>query len=358
MKVLFRCDASTEIGSGHVIRCLTLADSLAAKGAEVVFFSRPAPGDLTRFVEQRGYRVLRLPEGALSPEEDAERCATLAGGIGAGDWLVVDHYRLDARFESRLRRPGMGILVIDDLADRPHDCDLLLDQNLYPDLESRYHGLLTDTCRALLGPGYALLRPEFLRARRELRTRQGELKRLLISFGGADPGNETAKALAALKLLGPHGLQLDVVVGVANAHRDCLAAECAAIPGCDFHTQVDTMAQLMSRADLALGSGGTTTWERCFLGLPSLVVVVAQNQLLLTESVAAAGAAWNLGWQSEVSAAMIAERLTRLREAPGELARASASCFSLMGDRAGKIVHPLVALMYGERHDGTDHDAP
>lgn len=348
MKVLVRCDASAAIGSGHVMRCLSLADRLTLKGATVAFACRQLPGDLCALLESRGYRVHRFLGETLNWEEDADRTGKLLGAASAGSWLIVDHYGLDARYERRLRRFGAKILVIDDLADRPHDCDLLLDQNLYPDPESRYRGLLPAGCGTLLGPRYALLRPEFLEARRRLRTRTGAVKRLLISFGGADPSGETAKALAAVELLKPEGLSLDVVVGASNPRAPSLALACAAVPDCRFHSQVDNMADLMSRADLALGSGGTTTWERCYLGLPSLTVVVAANQLLTTEAVAAAGATWNLGWHAEVSAALIADRIALLRSAPERLAQMSARALCLMGDRGGEGEHPLIALMTGE----------
>ena len=357
MRVLVRCDASAEIGSGHVIRCLTLADALRLKGARVTFVCRQQPGDLTPLIEQRGFNVHRIGGDALHWEDDAEKTLALTAETGGCDWLVVDHYRLDARFEQRLRRPGLKILAIDDLANRPHDCDLLLDQNLYLDMEDRYRRLIPAGCKALLGPGYALLRPEFMLARRQLRSRRGALKRLLISFGGTDPTNETAKALAAVDLLADRELFLDVVVGLSNPQAASLQAACAARPGCTFHAQVDTMAAIMSAADLALGSGGATTWERCFLGLPSLTVVVAPNQRLLTEAVAATGAAWNLGWHADLSPAMLAERIAYLQAAPDRLAGASAAGFALMGDPDRGAEHPLVALMYGARDDRTAPDA-
>jgi UDP-2,4-diacetamido-2,4,6-trideoxy-beta-L-altropyranose hydrolase len=355
MQVLVRCDASTEIGSGHVIRCLTLADALADKGARVSFVCRRLPGELSLLIERRGYSV-RLIE-AHCWQDDAEMTGQSAAVPGGVDWLIVDHYGLDARFEQRLRSLAARVLVIDDLADRPHDCELLLDQNLCGNLQERYHGLVPATCKTLLGPRFALLRPEFRRARRTLRARRGELQRLLISFGGSDQSNETAKALAAWDLLADPGLLLDVVVGASNPHAAAVQAACAARPGCHFHNQVDNMAELMSRADLAIGSGGSTTWERCYLGLPSLTVVVAPNQLELTEAVAATGAAWNLGRHADLSPRVLAERITRLRGAPELLAQASACGFSLMGGAAGQADHPLVALMYGGRDGDTASDA-
>ena len=356
MRVLIRCDASTATGSGHVMRCLTLADALSLKGAEVSFICRQQAGDLNLLIEKRGYRVDRITGKPLGWEADARRCGEFAADGGAASWLVVDHYGLDARFERRLHRYCDKILVIDDLADRPHDCDLLLDQNLYCDMESRYRGLLPEACRTLLGPRYALLRPEFVEARRRQGARQGELRHLLISFGGSDPTNETTKALAALEMLPTEGLFLDVVAGSSNPRAPSLQAACAALPGCTFHTQVDNMATLMSRADLALGSGGTTTWERCYLGLPSLTVVVAPNQRLTTEAVAAAGATWNLGWHAELSPATLAARIAELQGAPDRLTQMSARALSLMGD-AARREHPLLALMYGGSNDGTKTDA-
>ena len=346
MKVVVRCDSSTDIGSGHVIRCLTLADALSRRGAEVSFICRRLPGDLHRLVRQRGYRVSRLCADLHDGEEDAEKSLQFIATYGGADWLIVDHYGLDARFERQLRSIVPRILVLDDLADRPHDCDLLLDQNLYPAMDTRYHELLPASCRTLFGPSYALLRPEFLLERRQLRARRGELRRMLISFGGSDPSNETAKALAAVALLHTEPFPVDVVIGCSNPHAATLRAACAAHPCCTLHTQVDTMASLMSRADLALGSGGGTTWERCYLGLPSLTVVVASNQRAVTAAVAAAGATWDLGWHADLSARTLADRIAQLQDAPEILARASARCFSLMGDHPRGEEHPLVRLMY------------
>lgn len=349
MKVLVRCDASAVIGSGHVMRCLTLADFLSSRGARIFFVCRELPGDLTHLIEGKGYPVHRITLRTPGWEEDAERSAVFATEAGIGfDWLIVDHYQLDARYERRMRRLGVKILAIDDLADRPHDCDLLLDQNLHKNMELRYQGLLPAQCLPLLGPRYALLRPEFFEARLKLRPRRGELKRILVSFGGADPTNETAKVIAALELLETGAPALDVVVGSANLDAASVQAACAARKDWSFHNQADNMAELMSRADLALGGGGGTTWERCFLGLPSLTVVVADNQREPTEAVAAKGATWNLGWHSDVTPQLMAQWIARLQKDPELLAEASRRCFQLMGDRAPEAGHPLVALMHGE----------
>ena len=171
-------------------------------------------------------------------------------------WLIVDHYALDLRWESILR-PRVGkIMVIDDLADRPHDCELLLDQNLYQDMETRYDPLVPATCAKLLGPKYALLRPEFAQARKNLRQRDGQVMRILVFFGGVDPTNETAKAIHALASIADRQFAVDVVVGSGNPHKQQIENLCAEHEGFHYHCQVDNMAELMAAADLAIGAGG------------------------------------------------------------------------------------------------------
>ena len=245
MKVVFRADASLAIGSGHVMRCRALAQVLQERGAQVEFKDE--------------------------------------SGIEAVDWLVVDQYNLDAAWESRMRQKAAKILVIDDLADRQHDCDLLLDQNWFPDAERRYAGRVPARCRMLLGPRYALLRPEFSRSGK--RERDGKVHRVLVSMGGMDPGNETSKSIQLLK---GKSVAVDVVVGAANPHRDAIKRQCAQA-GFEFHLQPSNMAELMAAADLAIGAGGTTTWERCRLGLPTLQIAIAPNQEAPSRALAEAG---------------------------------------------------------------------
>lgn len=317
MRVVMRVDASLQIGSGHVMRCLTLADELRSRGAEVHFICREHPGNLFALIAERGYPIVRLPLaepeqipssgdvahaawlGAPWQQDAQETVAALpSGGV---DWLIVDHYALDQRWEQYVR-PHVGkIMVIDDLADRPHDCDLLLDQNLYPDLETRYDLLTPPSCRKLLGPKNALLRPEFIAARRTLRERDGVIRRVLVFFGGVDPTNETGKVLAALASIEDRSFFADVVVGMANPCKNEVERFCHDHDGFRYHCQIDTMAELMAGADLALGAAGSTTWERCYLGLPSITIVVAENQAEAAAVVEKTGVSWNLGWHSGVN---------------------------------------------------------
>src|ERR1700722_12010817 len=171
MNVAFRVDASSEIGDGHFFRCLTLADALHKCGWQIRFVSRNLPDEMSSMLADRGFALSRL---GTSPAEDAADTIRALSG-SSWEWLIVDHYALDARWEAELRQCVESIAVIDDLADRAHDCDLLLDQNLYTDADRRYAGRVPARCRLMLGPIYALLREEFRAARRRIKSRDGEI---------------------------------------------------------------------------------------------------------------------------------------------------------------------------------------
>ena len=320
-RVVIRADASQVIGSGHVMRCLTLAARLRRRGEDVTFVSRELPGNLIAYVEAQGFEVLRLPQheadAALAgyaawltvPQAtDAEE--TLAALRGRRvDLLVIDSYALDAAWEQRLR-PHVGrIFVIDDLSNRVHDCDVLLDQNFYQDGAHRYDGLVPTDCRLLLGPQHALLREEFFEARRHLRQRDGQLRRVFVFYGGSDRTRETEKAVRALLAVPELHLAADVVVGSSNAHIAEVRALCDGRANLHLHVQAQNMAAIMAAADLALGAGGTTTWERCYLGLPALVTAIAENQFAVAADCGAAGLIRYLGTWTDVTEARLIEEL-------------------------------------------------
>lgn len=346
MNIVFRTDASLLMGSGHVMRCLTLAGELRLRRAEVTFICREHLGCLISLIVDKGYQVTCLPkagcEYAVRPddvdhaewlgvswEQDAAETIAALGQIGF-DCLIIDHYAIDCRWERTLR-PHVGrIMVIDDVADRPHECDLLLDQNLYVGMENRYNGLVPDYCIRLLGPKYALLRPEFTEYLRDMRPRDGSVKSIFIFFGGSDPSNETTKALKAIKLLDLPDVALDVVAGVANPHRDEIRSLCALMPNTTYHCQVDNMAELMATADLAIGGGGTITWERCFLGVPAMVIAIADNQVETTEYLYDTGRVWFIGKAATVTVAFLAQRVQELLLEPLAVERASMACKSIV----------------------------
>ena len=364
--VIFRTDSSTKIGSGHLMRCLTLADELKNRDISVSFVCREHTGNLIELIEQKGYPVERLhnPDKeygttfdevahaswlGVSWEQDAED--TLASlGDTEPDWLIVDHYAIDRRWEQILRRQVGKILVIDDLADRPHDCDLLLDQNLYPSMETRYDDLVPKTCQKLIGPKYALLRPEFAAARKSLRLRSGEIKRVLVFFGGVDPTNETAKALQALAGISDRQLEVDVVVGGGNLYKEQIQDLCAVHDAFHYHCQVDNMAELMAAADLAIGAGGSATWERCFLDLPSISVVIADNQLETTKAVAAAGATMFLGYCNNVSTEALATAVRHLMKNPVQVQDMGKMSLTIMGSGLSCERSTLADVIIGDSH--------
>ncbi|MBP2655030.1 MAG: pseudaminic acid biosynthesis-associated protein PseG [Firmicutes bacterium] len=293
MKVVFRCDASMRLGMGHLMRCLTLATVLFRAGATISFVCRKSAVDLTARLRSRGFEVALIgnedTDEIVPVSEDARETAAILADFQQVDWLVVDHYALGADWELVQRKYARNIMVIDDLANRRHDCDILLDQNLFADANMRYQGLLPDGCRPLLGPHYALLRQEFMEYRNNSRINTSK-KRLFVSFGGGDFTNETAKVLNAIRDADFTELVVDVVIGAANLNYDKIAELCASISNVKLYREVDNMAELMAAADFCIGGGGSTTWERCCIGLPSIVITVALNQIEPMQQLAEAGA--------------------------------------------------------------------
>jgi len=315
MQVIIRTDASLEIGTGHVMRCLTLAYALQEKGAKVSFICRQHQGNLIEFIESKGYHVEQLPFNknklsdrtlfhshwlGVTQKEDSLACKLILQKNNP-DWLIVDHYALDIRWEKPLEPYYKKLMAIDDLADRQHQCDLLLDQNYYGNMDSRYSKLLNTQCKKLLSPKYSLLRKEFLDTRNNIRKRSGTITRILIFFSGSDPTNETTKALEAIKLLNNDKISIDVVVGLSNPFKDKVKKLCNELSNVNYHCQISNISEIMLKADLAIGAGGSTTWERCCLGLPSILVILSKNQELLTTELAETNAIINLGWADKVT---------------------------------------------------------
>lgn len=278
------------------MRCLTLADGLRERGARSIFICRPHAGHLLDLIKQRGHTALTLApaEHVLTAPADPQHAHWLGTGWDSDaaqtrevlggqvlDWLVVDHYAIDRRWEDVMRPCTRRILAIDDLADRPHDCDMLLDQNLGREAE-HYGGLLKRHTQTLIGPEFALLRPEFAqwRAHSLQRRENPQLKNLLITMGGVDQSNATGQVLDALNRCDlPADLSVTVVMGPCAPWLARVKTQAAAMPRpTQVLAGVSNMAQLMAQSDLCIGAAGSTSWERCCLGLPSIQLVVAENQ--------------------------------------------------------------------------------
>jgi UDP-2,4-diacetamido-2,4,6-trideoxy-beta-L-altropyranose hydrolase len=342
MRILIRADASASIGTGHLARCLALAESFRARDGDVTFATRPMPPELSRMVLGAGCRLVNvMPDswaaksGAWeqvlpSPDQQSDAAAT-RGAVPKGefDWLIVDHYGLDARWECEMRDHAQRIMVIDDLVNRAHSCELLLDQNLGEDREARHRALSGPGPRYLVGPRYALLRPGFAAARARSGPRQGRVERILVMYGGADPTDETTKAVQALRQLPGVATSIDVVAGMGNSRSEAIRSECARDPRMRLHLGATNIPQLMAAADLALGACGSSAWERCTLYLPTLAVIVADNQREIADSLAAARAAEVVGWHAEVSAEVLAAAVARMAGSPGRLRALSVAAGAL-----------------------------
>lgn len=344
-RVAVRADAGPVIGSGHVMRGLTLAAALRDRGATVCFLCADGTGHLGDRIQGAGFGLQRLPAGLAEADDAAATQAALRAAFGAAgcDLLVVDHYGLGVAWESMLRPACRSIAAIDDLADRPHDVDLLLDQNLGRQA-LEYSRLLPPHARRLIGPAFALLRPEFAAARSASLARRagiGRWRHLLVSLGGGDPQQATLQVVHALARCAlPADASVTVVLGALAASRDAVAAALPALP-CATRLLVDVtdMAALLAEADLAIGAAGGSAWERCCLGLPSLLLVLASNQRPGTQALAAAGAALPLAGVDDLPAAL--DHLA----APGRLAAMSAAAAAVTdGLGAARVAEALCAL--------------
>ena len=357
-KIAFRVDASSQIGTGHFMRCLTLADELKQHGAQIRFVSRHMPEHLRDMLIAREYEFMLLHSSSREAILDDLFHAHWLGTSQQGDaqdtiqalsdqkwdWLIVDHYALDARWENDLRHTAKKILVIDDIADRQHDCDVLLDQNFYADMNSRYTGIVPKHCQLLLGPRYALLREEFRQLRKQVKPRTGPVKRILIFFGGVDSDNYTGRAIEALVNISIPELYVDVVIGSQHPCREQIEATCA-LHGFICHVQTSRMAELMAAADLAILAGGTVTWERCCLGLPAVVVITAENQRLVAEHCGRKGLHLYLGEANSVQVSKLNYTLQVLLQSPTLLQHFSEQSRKLVDGRgATRVVQYLMSL--------------
>lgn len=295
-RICFRADASTTIGQGHVMRCLALAHTLRDAGWHCTFLCQERTGHPIDLLRMQGFSVAALP--ATDDWHDDAQATLAALDQQPIDWLVVDHYGLDERWERQLRHRVKHLLVIDDLANRKHDCDLLLDQNAGRQA-SDYQSLVPPDCSVLLGPEFALLREEFRQQRinNPARTNDRNIGHLLISMGGADAGNVTGKVLQVLAEQPPATLKtVTVVLGSACPWINDIRAFAGEFPRpIRLIINAQNMAALMAEADLAIGAGGISAWERCCLGLPSLIIAIAENQLPGALALQALGAAQFLG---------------------------------------------------------------
>lgn len=343
MRIAFRADASVQIGTGHVMRCLTLADALVAQGAKCEFICREHTGNLIELIRSKGHVAHTLPiapsefEGSTSAgsgtaaldlphsqwlgatqTQDANACVSMLAAQRP-DWIIVDHYALDARWEKAAARFSRKLMVIDDLADRQHACDLLLDQTFGRDAGD-YRTIAPAHCKLLCGSQYALLRPEFAALRPYSLQRRDTpvLKELLITMGGVDKDNVTGQVLQALHQCAlPADCRITVVMGATAPWLEAVKTLAQDLPWSNrVLVGVSNMAQLMADSDIAIGAAGATSWERCCLGLPSAMMVLADNQQKAASLLESASAARPLspGVEFEAELAKFIDELSHSHE--------------------------------------------
>jgi len=325
------------------MRCLALAGALRERGAECAFFCQRQPGDLIDFIGERGFAAHALHLQA-DAGRDADARATLAAlGAAAWDRLVVDHYGLDAAWERRLRSACGRLMALDDMPDRAHDCDLLLDQN-FRRARAQYAGLVPTRCEMLLGADYALLRPEFAAAREWSLARRSawRLERVLVTMGGTDEENATGAVLEGLRDCPlPAHCRITVVLGLHAPWKDAVErlAVCSPWP-VEILCNVADMAALMAQSDVCIGAAGSTSWERCCLGLPTALVSLAANQDGIATALESHGAAVCL---------RLSELDAGLRRFFSALAAGGAAQLSSMSARAAEVADGLGAWRVADR---------
>ena len=361
--VAFRVDSSVYIGSGHVVRCTTLAHELRGRGFDCQFVCRELAGNLIESIRSQGFGVRVLPHALhvamdtqanpnapahaawLGTEWRTDADQTIAAVSGdAFDWLIVDHYALDARWEAALRPYTNKLMVIDDLADRKHDCDLLLDSSLLPDMEQRYNGLVPTRCAKLLGPKWALLQPEYADLHPRTPPRLGPVQRILISFGGVDQHNVTGMAVDAVLALQRDDIAVDIVLSTRSPHAASVRAQVRHKDKITVHDNISCLAPLMLKADLALGAGGMTSWERCCLGLPTIVITLADNQRFIAGELDKQGMVQWLGKVGAVTAREIEQALQVAVDNPCDIEPWSRRNLALLDGRGTGRVASILAL--------------
>lgn len=325
MRIIFRVDASRLMGSGHLHRCMSLAEQLRERRAEVCFISRAHPGHMLELLARNCFPVRVLPGSpgsavvdndryavwrGVSQEQDAEE--TLAAiDNWRPDWLVVDHYGLGVKWERALRPAAGRLMAIDDLPGRAHDVDLLLNQNF-----GATSADLPVGSSALLGPNFALLRPEYRQWRAARQPMVSDVRRAVVFFGGVDSENLTSRAIKALSCAEFGNLEVDVVVGAGNPHREEIETLARARPRTILHSGRPHLADLFAASDLALGAGGSATWERLCVGVPSILVDIAENQETACRSLAQCGLIEHVDADSARQASTWAEKVRYLVGAP------------------------------------------
>ncbi|MFT9819922.1 UDP-2,4-diacetamido-2,4,6-trideoxy-beta-L-altropyranose hydrolase [Lysinibacillus sp. NPDC056185] len=301
--ICFKVDASIQIGSGHVMRCITLANQLKDKGMNITFITRDLKGNMNKYIAKH-FSIRVLPKIEIEDswqwisdnwQQDVVETIDVLDGM-VFDLFVVDHYAIDFKWEKRIRPYTREIMVIDDLANREHDCDILLDQNFYSNMNDRYNKLVPKHCKKYLGPNNALLREEFIK---EVYLNYNKNNNILISFGGSDPTGETLKVCKLLKNIIPNKYIITIIIGSSNPEKLLIERFCELNNQFTSYFNVTNMARLINESSFCIGGGGVSVIERCVLKKPTLIITVAENQIEIAKDIQQIGAANYIGHYNE-----------------------------------------------------------
>lgn len=341
-RALIRVDASPEIGLGHLSRCLSLAQALSKCGIVSIFVVRDPDPSVRSKIEAGGHDLVVLP-ATVDPgsSTDADLVLAQVEAEQTPPILIVDHYRIDARWEARLRPAVARLAVIDDLANRSHDCDLLVDQNRLDGAAHAYSGLLPTGTVKLIGPRYCLLHPEFSALRQHMRSRDGLVRTILVGFGGSDPAGHTQAVIEALRQHLHQIEQVHILVGSLNASRTRIDEIASRAPQFTVHVDAVNVGELLQATDLAIGAGGVMAWERACLGVPSLVFGIVSNQVQNVRDMLRAGVA--------IGAPKMFEPQSDRIERWIDLALASPDLLRGVGERAAALVDGVGAVRVAAR---------
>ena len=348
-KIIFiRVDSSTKIGYGHLIRCLALADTLK-KSFKINFICTNLNGNLISQICKKKFEVFRFNTKSqrINVKKDAEKTISIIKKYrNKKSLLILDSYILSQEWENRVKPYVKRLIVIDDLMDRKHSCDLIIDQNLHTQMNSLYINSVPKNCVKLLGPDYAILRNQFIAQRKYAKIRSLPIKNILVSFGGTDNENHTLHALTSLKKLNSD-VNVNVVTGTANIGKKIIKNFCKKNFNYNYFEQVENMAKLMQVADLCIGSSGTTTWERCCIGLPAIVIVASNDQKDIASAVSKNKCIINLGKIKKSDSVNYVRLMKNLKNS--ELQNMSRNCMKLVdGKGAARISKYILSMMKGD----------
>jgi len=290
INIVFRVDSSLKIGSGHLIRCLTLANQLSTKGAKILFICSKFDGVMVDLISKYGYQYKLIDHSSeknISQINDATQTVSHVQKFfnDSTSWMIVDHYRINIEWHRYIKKYIKKLMVIDDLADRQHYCDALLNQNYYENIDSLYSDLIPNECKLLLGLDYVMLDPQFLSFRNKIQSRIRENKRLLIYFGATDSQNLTTLIVEILLGFNLQNLEMDVVLGSNNQNKYQINKLSSIHSNINIHDSLPSLAKLIYDADYGIGACGATTWERLCLNLPSFILSIADNQHEMAKSI-------------------------------------------------------------------------